>query len=160
MDSQRCSIISALVQKWNTVRKIPNPPRQEISAMAEEILDAVQGIPTHRLLDCWTVARGKTQWMPRESELNAAWSSICQQEAPRLENRALPYRPVHSCRYCPVVALRLGTKVPGPSEWEMQAAGGPVTSDELDCVRATLSRTPGEWMFWDRNEKSPYRGML
>jgi hypothetical protein len=125
-------------------------------AMASDINDGIKSIPSDKIYECWMVAKSESDFMPLDGSLNRAWKEKVDKRT-HIPNSAIEYKPRHSCRYCIVVALRMGISIHDASEWEIEAYKGDITIGEINCI---LTSKPDIIEFHNTHKRSPYQGVL
>jgi len=155
---KKISTLKSLISKWHIIRQKSVPLEHLLYAMAEDIESGIPTVPVDKVYACWMDAKSQSDFMPMDGALNESWKRM--DTTVNIANGRIEYKPTHSCKYCPVVALRLGVTPPEETEGESRKASEPPDSQEIQCVLATVGKDKIIFEYWNTNEKSPYRGML
>ena len=158
MDEQhkRTATLRSLISKWHLMRQKAVPENHLLHAMANDINDGIPQIPSDKIYHCWMEAKSQSDFMPMDATLIRAWNEKIN-TARHNPNGRIEYKPAHSCRYCVVVALRLGVNPHDATEWEREESKLGISQGEIACVR---SAKPEIVSFWSESTRSPYMGML
>lgn len=154
--------ITAEVAKAYRLAHRDVPKAGDLQTEAMMIITDTDCIPMAYIARCYAYARvhGRSSVPTSKDVVNAWYSEIKAEHVKEANSMAIEYRPSHSCRYCPVVALRLGLEVPDATDEERRVAAEPITRDELLCVGSTTIKDSTLHRFWNESQSSPYRGML
>lgn len=138
------------------------PKLDEIRMEAGQISKDLQDVPDDSLAPCYNHARLNSRSnIPTSRDIARSWyDAIMPDIEAERKKTALQYKPSHECRYCPVVALRLGITTPDATEGEIRKSKEPIDSQEIQCVLATVGKDRQIFEYWNTNPKSPYKGML
>lgn len=156
----KITLLSAEITKAYKLAHRDVPKMDDVRLEAGMMIKDCSCIPEGFLGRCYTHARihGRSSVPTSKDVVNAWYSDIKGEYTTEANTRAVEYKPKHECKYCNVVALRLGLVAPDSTELEINASKEPVTNDEIMCVLSTMDDSIIR--HWNESPKSPYRGML
>lgn len=156
----KITLLSAEIARAYKLAHKDVPKVEDIRLEAGMMIKDCACVPDGYLGRCYTHARihGRSSVPTSKDVVNAWYGDIKAEYTKEANTRSIEYKPKHECKYCAVVALRLGLAVPDSTEWEIDASKGLVTNDEIQCVLSINDNSIIR--YWNESPKSTYRGML